>query len=49
MKNRLYDSGVFIGFMTDECVEKELKSGFIKKVETDHKDNIYQTNINFRR
>ena len=44
-KYKLYDSGIFLGYMTKECVKKELKSGFIKKVKGFK--NIFQTDINF--
>ena len=45
LRNKLYDSGIFINYMTDECVKKELKSGFIKKVKGFNK--TYQTDMNF--
>ena len=44
-KLKLYDSGIFMGYMTRECVKKELKSGFIKKVKGFR--NIYQTDVSF--
>ena len=44
-KFKLYDSGIFIGYMSSSGVKKELKSGFIKKVKGFK--NIYQTDINY--
>jgi len=44
-KNKLYDSGVLMGYMTDKRIKEELKIGFIKKVKG-HK-NIYQTDMSY--
>lgn len=39
----LFDSGIFMGYMTKKYKDESLKSGFIKKV----KGNIYQTDMSF--
>ena len=42
---KLYDSNLFIGYITPEFVKKELKRGFIKKVKGFK--NCYQTDMNY--
>lgn len=42
---KLYDSKIFIGYITPEFVEKELECGFIKKVKGFK--NCYQTDMNY--
>jgi len=43
--NKLYDTGIFITYMSEKQTKRDLEDGFIKKVKG-HK-NIYITDMSF--